>query len=127
MGRYVKETTVITEYHAKHFGYELNSLHSVAEAGKLAGKLFDPQVDIRPPQFEAALLGIRSPLSKGANVADEVRLGKITENGFLLLQKWTNAKHRNPIVTPASLRKQWSQKPKEESPKHSQTMLLAWK
>ena len=43
---------------------------------KLAGALVDAQVDLNPHQVDAALSAFRSPLSKGAILADEVGLGK---------------------------------------------------
>jgi SNF2 family DNA or RNA helicase len=98
-----------TEYHAKLYAHELTRQHSVADAEKLAGALMDAQVDLNPHQVEAALFAFKSPLAKGAILADEVGLGKTIEAGLLLAQKWTEGKRRILIVTPANLRKQWSQ------------------
>lgn len=98
-----------TEYHAKLFAHELTRQHSVADAEKLAGALLDAQVDLNPHQVEAALFAFKSPLSKGAILADEVGLGKTIEAGLLLAQKWTEGKRRILVITPANLRKQWSQ------------------
>jgi SNF2 family DNA or RNA helicase len=98
-----------TEYHAKLFAHELTRQHSVADAEKLAGALLDAQVDLNPHQVEAALFAFKSPLSKGAILADEVGLGKTIEAGLVLAQKWTEGKRRILVITPANLRKQWSQ------------------
>ena len=98
-----------TEYHAKLFAHELNRQRSVADAAKLAGTLLDAQVDLNPHQVEAALFAFKSPLSKGAILADEVGLGKTIEAGLVLAQKWTEGKRCILVVTPANLRKQWSQ------------------
>jgi SNF2 family DNA or RNA helicase len=100
---------VITEYHAKLFAHELSRRHSVADAEKLAGALMDAQVDLNPHQVEAALFAFKSPLSKGAILADEVGLGKTIEAGLVLAQKWTEGRRRILVVTPANLRKQWAQ------------------
>jgi ERCC4-related helicase len=105
---------VITEYHAKLFAHELSKRHSVADAEKLAGALLDAQVDLNPHQVEAALFAFKSPLSKGAILADEVGLGKTIEAGLALAQKWTEGKRRILIITPANLRKQWSQEIQEK-------------
>ena len=105
---------VITDYHAKLFAHELSKRHSVADAEKLAGTLFDAQVDLNPHQVEAALFAFKSPLSKGAILADEVGLGKTIEAGLVLSQKWTERKRRILIITPANLRKQWSQELEEK-------------
>jgi hypothetical protein len=43
---------------------------------KLAAVLSDAQVDLNPHQIEAVLFAFRSPLSKGAIIADEVGLGR---------------------------------------------------
>lgn len=100
---------MITEYHAKLFAHELGRRHSVADAEKLAGALMDAQVDLNPHQVEAALFAFKSPLSKGAILADEVGLGKTIEAGLVLAQKWTEGRRRILVITPANLRKQWAQ------------------
>lgn len=100
---------MITEYHAKLFAHELSKRHSVADAEKLAGALMDAQVDLNPHQVEAALFAFKSPLSRGAILADEVGLGKTIEAGLVLAQKWTEGRRRIMVVTPANLRKQWAQ------------------
>tara|TARA_R110002096_G_scaffold14761_18_gene52042 strand:- start:449 stop:3310 length:2862 start_codon:yes stop_codon:yes gene_type:complete len=105
---------MITDYHAKLFAHELLRRHSVSDAEKMAGTLFDAQVDLNPHQVEAALFAFKSPLSKGAILADEVGLGKTIEAGLVLSQKWTEGKRRILIVGPASLRKQWAQEIEEK-------------
>lgn len=76
---------------------------------RLASTLVDAQVDLNPHQVEAALFAFRSPLSKGAILADEVGLGKTIEAGILISQKWAERKRRILIIAPANLRKQWNQ------------------
>jgi ERCC4-related helicase len=76
---------------------------------KLASTLVDAQVDLNPHQVDAALFAFRSPLSKGAILADEVGLGKTIEAGLVISQKWAERKKKIIIITPANLRKQWSQ------------------
>lgn len=103
-----------TEYHAKLFAHELSRRHSVADAAKLAGTLLDAQVDLNPHQVEAALFAFKTPLSKGAILADEVGLGKTIEAGLVLAQKWTEGRRRILVVAPANLRKQWAQEVEEK-------------
>lgn len=103
-----------TEYHAKLFAHALSRRHSVADAEKLAGALLDAQVDLNPHQVEAALFAFKSPLSKGAILADEVGLGKTIEAGLVLAQKWTEGRRRILVITPANLRQQWSQELEEK-------------
>ena len=105
---------MITDYHAKLFAHELSKRHSVADTEKLAGTLLDAQVDLNPHQVEAALFAFKSPLSKGAILADEVGLGKTIEAGLLLAQKWTEGKRQIIVIVPASLRKQWAQEIEEK-------------
>ena len=70
--------------------------------------LFDASVDLNPHQVEAALFAIRSPLSKGVILADEVGLGKTIEAGLVLCQKWAERKRNLIVICPAALRKQWA-------------------
>ncbi|MBX2896379.1 MAG: DEAD/DEAH box helicase family protein [Cyclobacteriaceae bacterium] len=99
----------LTEYHAKYFAYELTKRSSSDSMQKLASTLVDAQVDLNPHQVDAALFAFQSPLSKGAILADEVGLGKTIEAGLVIAQKWAERKRRILIITPAHLRKQWSQ------------------
>ena len=78
----------LTDYHAKYFAHELTKRHSADELEKLAGTLVDAQVDLNPHQIDAALFAFRSPLSKGAILADEVGLGKTIEAGLIVAQRW---------------------------------------
>lgn len=98
-----------TAYHAKYFAHELSKRCSSDNFEKIAATLADAQVDLNPHQVEAALFAFRSPLSKGAVLADEVGLGKTIEAGILLSQKWAERKRRLLVIVPASLRKQWNQ------------------
>jgi adenine-specific DNA-methyltransferase len=99
----------LTPYHAKYFAYELTKRCPSDSIEKLAGTLVDAQVDLNPHQIQAALFAFRSPLSKGAILADEVGLGKTIEAGLVLSQKWAERKRRILIITPSNLRKQWHQ------------------
>jgi SNF2 family DNA or RNA helicase len=99
----------LTVYHAKYFAHELTKRCASDSVEKLATALSNAQVDLNPHQIEAALFAFRSPLSKGAILADEVGLGKTIEAGILLAQKWAERKRRLLIICPANLRKQWSE------------------
>lgn len=104
----------ITAYHAKYFAHELTKRSASDSVQKLASTLLDAQVDLNPHQVEAALFAFRSPLSKGAILADEVGLGKTIEAGLVISQKWAEHKRKILIITPANLRKQWSQELKDK-------------
>lgn len=99
----------LTPFHAKYFAYELTKRSSSDSLQKLASTLLDAQVDLNPHQVDAALFAFQSPLSKGAILADEVGLGKTIEAGLVIAQKWAERKRKILIITPANLRKQWSQ------------------
>jgi hypothetical protein len=99
----------LTAYHAKLFAHELTKRSSSDNVDKLASALSDAQVDLNPHQIEAALFAFRSPLSKGAILADEVGLGKTIEAGILLAQRWAERSRNLLVICPANLRKQWSQ------------------
>ena len=99
----------LTPYHAKYFAYELTRRYSSDSLQKLAASLSDAQVDLNPHQVEAALFAFRSPLSKGAILADEVGLGKTIEAGIVISQKCAEQKRRILIIVPSNLRKQWNQ------------------
>ena len=99
----------MTSYHAKYYAYELSKRLPSDSPERLAGAVASAQVDLNPHQVDAALFAFRSPLSKGALLADEVGLGKTIEAGLLISQKWAERKRRILIITPANLRKQWHQ------------------
>ena len=99
----------LTPYHARYFAHELTKRSSSASVDSLTSALADAQVDLNPHQVEAALFAFRSPLSRGAILADEVGLGKTIEAGILLSQRWAERRRRLLVISPANLRKQWGQ------------------
>jgi superfamily II DNA or RNA helicase len=104
----------LTAYHAKYFAHELTKRHSADDPEKLAGTLVDAQVDLNPHQVDAAMFAFRSPLSKGALLADEVGLGKTIEAGLVISQRWAERKRHILVITPSNLRKQWFQELQEK-------------
>lgn len=98
---------MITDYHASYYAHEL-SLVGGSGVDRLGRALFDACVDLNPHQIEAALFALRSPISKGVLLADEVGLGKTIEAGLLLCQYWAERKRHLLVICPASLRKQWA-------------------
>lgn len=99
----------LSPYHAKYYAYELTKRCSSSTLEKLTASLSDAQVDLNPHQVEAALFAFKSPLSKGAILADEVGLGKTIEAGLVIAQKWAELKRKILIIVPANLRTQWTQ------------------
>ncbi len=97
----------MTPYHAKYHAYELSRTGGEG-VDRLGRALFDATVTLNPHQIEAALFALRSPLSKGVLLADEVGLGKTIEAGLVLCQSWAENRRKLLVLTPASLRKQWA-------------------
>ena len=99
---------MITDYHAKYYAHELTRRAAGDDVDRISMSLFDASVDLNPHQIEAALFALRSPLSKGVILADEVGLGKTIEAGLVLCQYWAERKRRLLVICPASLRRQWA-------------------
>jgi SNF2 family DNA or RNA helicase len=98
----------LTNYHAKYIAHELTRRASCEGLERLSMALFDANVDLQPHQIEAALFALRSPVSKGVILADEVGLGKTIEAALVLCQLWAERKRRLLVICPASIRKQWA-------------------
>lgn len=96
----------LTIYHAKFYAHELSRVGGTG-VDRLGRALFDASVALNPHQIEAALFALRSPLTKGVLLADEVGLGKTVEAGLVLCQYWAERRRRLLVICPASLRKQW--------------------
>lgn len=101
-------TVSITDYQAIYLANLLTRRLPANDIDKLTASLQDAQVDLTPHQVEAALFAFKSPLSKGAILADEVGLGKTIEAGIILSQHWSEHKRRLLVICPANLRKQWA-------------------
>ena len=97
----------MTKFHSKYFAHELTRSGGNG-VDRLSRALFDACVDLNPHQIEAALFALRSPLSKGVLLADEVGLGKTIEAGLVICQSWAENCRKLLVVCPASLRKQWA-------------------
>jgi superfamily II DNA/RNA helicase len=103
----------LTPYHAKYFAHDLTR-RAPGGMDRLSMSLFDARVDLNPHQIEAALFALKSPLSKGVLLADEVGLGKTIEAGIVLCQYWSERRRRLLVICPASLRKQWAMELEEK-------------
>lgn len=101
-----------TPYQAKAIACLLT--RAGAEDDALAQSLSAARVDLNPHQVDAALFALRSPLSKGVILADEVGLGKTIEAALVLAQRWWEGKRHLLLIVPASLRKQWAQELREK-------------
>ncbi|MDX9827993.1 MAG: SNF2-related protein, partial [Spirochaetia bacterium] len=97
-----------TDHQALFWAWDLSKRSQDDSYAKIAGSMMGAQVDLNPHQIDAALFALKSPLSKGVLLADEVGLGKTIEAGIVLAQRWAERKRRILLVVPATLRKQWS-------------------
>lgn len=102
-------TKPLADHQRKYLASLLTLRWSADSSEKLGIALASAEVDLNPHQIDAALFAFRSPLSKGALLADEVGLGKTIEAGLVISQRWAERRRRILIVVPASLRKQWQQ------------------
>jgi hypothetical protein len=111
-----------TAYHARYFANDLTRRRPSGAEDRLSQSLFDAAVDLNPHQIDAASFALRSPLSSGVILADEVGLGKTIEAGLVMCQFWAERKRRLLVICPASLRKQWSLELEEKF--HLPTVIL---
>lgn len=102
-------THPITDYQAKYYAHELQRSYANDHVGKLAGLLFDAQVEPKPHQIDAALFALQTPYLPGVILADEVGLGKTIEAGIVMSQYWAERRRSILIIAPSSLRQQWQQ------------------
>ena len=91
-----------------YYAWDISHKKSVSDDTRFTGVLSEARVDLNPHQVEAALFAFKSPLSKGAILADEVGLGKTIEAGIILSELWAENKRKILIIVPASLRNQWN-------------------
>ena len=98
-----------TAYHSKYWAYALTLVGDAGTIETLSRSISNARVDLNPHQVDAALFALRSPLSNGAILADEVGLGKTIEAGIVIAQRWAERKRCILLIVPASLRTQWKQ------------------
>ena len=99
---------MISSIQLKYYAWDIAHKKSVSDDSRFTGVLSEARVDLNPHQVEAALFAFKSPMSKGAILADEVGLGKTIEAGIILSEMWAENKRKILIVVPASLRNQWN-------------------
>lgn len=107
-------------YQAKYIVHELERVYANDDVAKLSGLMFDAQIMPTPHQIDAALFALNTPNTKGVVLADEVGLGKTIEAGIVIMQKWSERKRKILIISPSSLRQQWSQELQEKFNLYSQ-------
>ncbi|MBU1130736.1 DEAD/DEAH box helicase family protein [Patescibacteria group bacterium] len=90
-----------------YLSHKLTQRKSVDDPEKLNNSIRSANIDLNPHQVDAAIFAFKSPLSRGAILADEVGLGKTIEAGLIINQLWVEGRQHIMILVPASLRTQW--------------------
>ena len=98
-----------TPFHSTYWANELTLRGATGSIESLSRSIAGARVDLNPHQVDAALFALRSPLTRGVLLADEVGLGKTIEAGIVIGQRWAERKRRILLIVPATLRKQWQQ------------------
>lgn len=104
---------IYSPYQAKYFAHYLTR-EGIGADESLTQSLSSARVDLNPHQVDAAMFALRSPLSKGVLLADEVGLGKTIEAALVLSQRWWEQRRNLLLIVPASLRKQWATELREK-------------
>lgn len=94
-------------YRSRHLAHSLMLRAPANSPERLTQSISNARVDLNPHQVDAAMFAFRSPLSKGAILADEVGLGKTIEAGIVISQRWAERRRRILLIVPATLRRQW--------------------
>ena len=102
--------TALTAYQAKYYAHELQRSYANDHVGKLAGLLFDAQVEPKPHQIDAALVRAADPVSAGRDPCGRSwprkdDRGRASSSS----QYWAERKRNILIIAPSSLRQQWQQ------------------
>ena len=104
----------MTPYHSQFWANLLTLRGTSGTIESLSRSISNARVDLNPHQVDAALFALRSPLSRGTILADEVGLGKTIEAGIVLSQRWAERRRHVLLIVPATLRKQWQQELEEK-------------
>lgn len=97
----------MSELKKLYLAHKLTQRKSISDPEKLHDSIRSANVDLNPHQVDAAVFAFKSPLSRGAILADEVGLGKTIEAGLIINQLWAEGRNHILILVPASLRTQW--------------------
>lgn len=96
-----------TPHQIRYFAEQVLLKRPQSSVEALTSAMSGVKVDLNPHQVDAAMFALKSPLSNGALLADEVGLGKTIEAGLVLAQFWAERRRRILLIVPASLRTQW--------------------
>jgi Superfamily II DNA/RNA helicases, SNF2 family len=97
----------MSEFLRTYLAHKLTEKKPFSDPAKLNNSIRSANIDLNPHQVDAAIFAFKSPLSRGAILADEVGLGKTIEAGLIIDQLYTEGRQNILILVPASLRTQW--------------------
>ena len=72
-----------------YLAHKLTEKKPISDPEKLNNSIRSANIDLNPHQVDAAIFAFKSPLSRGAILADEVGLGKTIEAGLIIDQLFT--------------------------------------
>ncbi len=90
-----------------YLAHKLTQKKPISDPEKLNNSIRSANIDLNPHQVDAAIFAFKSPLSRGAILADEVGLGKTIEAGLIIDQLFTEGRQNILVLVPASIRTQW--------------------
>lgn len=96
-----------TPHQSRYFAEQIMLQRPQSSIDGLMSSMSGVKVDLNPHQVDAALFAVKSPLSTGGLLADEVGLGKTIEAGLVLAQCWAERRRHILLIVPAALRTQW--------------------
>lgn len=99
---------------AKYWALEVLASGNQNDMSNISGSLGTSKIDLNPHQIEAALFALKSPLSQGVILADEVGLGKTIEAGLVIAEYFSRGQDSILVVAPASLCQQWQTEMQEK-------------
>ncbi len=102
------------EIKAKYWALEILSSNNQNDMNNISGSLGTSKIDLNPHQIEAALFALKSPISQGVILADEVGLGKTIEAGIVIAECFSRGQTSILVVAPASLCQQWQTEMQEK-------------
>lgn len=102
------------EIRAKYYALEVISSSNQLDIANISGTLDTSKIDLNPHQIEAAIFALKSPISNGTILADEVGLGKTIEAGLVISEYYSRGKTSIVVVAPASLCQQWQTEMQEK-------------
>lgn len=89
-----------TPYHNQYWAHALTLRRAAGSIESLSRSISNARVDLNPHQVDAALFALRSPLSRGAILADKVGLGRTIEAGIAIPQRWAERRRRILLIVP---------------------------